>query len=279
MLESVNFNEKLLKIINEKQSCLCLSIDCKGLSEMPDILDKYGKYICMLKLHIDLLEVDNYCEGVDYTDEEWSNFAFNIKHKAAIHNFLIMDDAKLSDVGTINCFKMSNNLYKTGRIDCTTCCWYNYENTLKVMENFEELKNIELIPVCEMNINNSMKEYVISPENGINYNDILVGIFLNKTMEKTDKLCIVTQTQHKDKENNVLRLTPGVVELEEEANNLINKHKRSYRSIKQAIEIDKNHVVIIGSNILKSNDSLNKCKNCALKSWEHFKNTFPELVK
>lgn len=127
---------------------------------MPDILDKYGKYICMLKLHIDLLEVDNYCEGVDYTDEEWSNFAFNIKHKSGINNFLIMDDAKLSDVGTINCCKMSDNLYKAGRIDCTTCCWYNYENTIKVMKKFEGLKDIELIPVCEMNINNSMKEYV-----------------------------------------------------------------------------------------------------------------------
>lgn len=98
-------------------------------------------------------------------------------------------------------------------------------------------------------------------------------------MEKTDNLCIVTQTQHKNKGNNVLRLTPGVVELEQEGNNLIKTHNRNYRNIEQAIKIDKNHVVIIGSNILKSDDSLNKCKKCASKSWEHCKNTFPELVK
>lgn len=78
--DTSKITKKILKLILEKKSNLCMAIDVDTADELLNIAEKVGPHICILKTHIDAVS------GVTDTTIN------SLKRLAKQYNFLIMED-------------------------------------------------------------------------------------------------------------------------------------------------------------------------------------------
>lgn len=80
--------KRLFKVMEEKKSNLCASIDVRTTDEFLKLVDQLGPYICLVKTHIDIID--------DFSFEKTIK---PLKELAIKHNFLIFEDRKFADIG------------------------------------------------------------------------------------------------------------------------------------------------------------------------------------
>ena len=80
-------SKKLLRIMRMKKSNLCLSLDVTTKNRLLELADTIGPQICCLKTHMDIL--------MDFD----SSVISDLKALADKHDFVILEDRKLADIG------------------------------------------------------------------------------------------------------------------------------------------------------------------------------------
>lgn len=86
----ISIKDKVQQIIKKKQTRICLAADVNSVEELLHIADSLGPYICVLKIHYDI--IPHFIRD---------NCGEKLVQLARKHNFLIWEDRKYADIGAI----------------------------------------------------------------------------------------------------------------------------------------------------------------------------------
>lgn len=86
--------------MSTKKSNLCLAADLTSCSAILDLFLDVAPYICMLKLHVDIIE--------DFNIE----FTSKLKDLAKLHNVILMEDRKFADIGNTVVQQYTSGVYR-----------------------------------------------------------------------------------------------------------------------------------------------------------------------
>ncbi|CUM65449.1 uncharacterized protein PRCAT00003088001 [Priceomyces carsonii] len=92
---------RLFKVIEDKKSNLCASVDVRTTEELLALVEKLGPYICLLKTHIDIID--------DFTYDGTIIPLLKLSEK---HNFLIFEDRKFADIGNTVKAQYAGGIFK-----------------------------------------------------------------------------------------------------------------------------------------------------------------------
>tara|TARA_B110001469_G_C9577809_1_gene286559 strand:+ start:9 stop:1139 length:1131 start_codon:yes stop_codon:yes gene_type:complete len=279
----------------------------------------------MVKLHSDL-----------FTDIGNINmFIKELKELARKYKFLIMEDMKLGDVDKITYRKIKNSFFKYEEwanlitihgITANSVYEYSQQQTeieetsnkkksskkkkeikkkVKIIEEIDDaIKHTDNVSINDVNVfgdidrelyfNNLCMVSSMNQKNSLcdeNYNNQCY-----KLLRDNNDFSSIIVSQNGNKVDDRIKLTPGVSINCADITNL----NRNYRSIKEAINEDKNHIIIVGNDIISSYKEIkNKEENKRDKnkeddnnqdefikktrlycniSWKYFSETYDDLI-
>ncbi len=232
---------RLFKLIDEKKSNLAVAVDVDSKQELLKIADLLGPEICILKTHIDMIQ--------DF-DNELSN---KLREIASKHNFLILEDRKFADIGTIAKNQLTGGIYKISD-------WADLITVHSIAgEGFlDAIRSINNKPACFLIAQMSSNGSLISQE------------YTKRTVEIAEKYpdCAVGFiTQNKISENpSMIHITPGV-QFNDKSDNFGQKYITPEQAIKNGAD-----VIVVGRGILKSINPKEEAQKYRNAAWDVYQN-------
>lgn len=96
--------QRILRLMDEKKSNLCASVDVSTTKEFLELIDKLGPYICLVKTHIDIID-----------DFSYEGTIVPLLELAKKHNFMIFEDRKFADIGNTVKKQYSGGVYQIAK--------------------------------------------------------------------------------------------------------------------------------------------------------------------
>lgn len=93
--------QRLFRLMDDKKTNLCASVDVKTTNEFLTLIDKLGPHICVVKTHIDIID-----------DFSYDGTIVPLLELAKKHNFMIFEDRKFADIGNTVKSQYAGGVYK-----------------------------------------------------------------------------------------------------------------------------------------------------------------------
>ncbi|KAI3637868.1 hypothetical protein MIR68_004517 [Amoeboaphelidium protococcarum] len=97
----------LLKLMEQKKSNLCVSLDVTRCEDILRIADIVGPYVVLVKLHIDIVE-----DFPQWDSQNHNSFIDKLNALAQKHQFYIFEDRKFADIGNTVKMQYGYGIYR-----------------------------------------------------------------------------------------------------------------------------------------------------------------------
>lgn len=173
--------------MDQKKTNLCVAADLTKTSDILNLIEKIGPYICLLKTHIDIIE--------DFNE----NFINSLKSLSKKFNFLIMEDRKFGDIGNTVSLQYDCGLYKISYwADLVTAHSISGPGILKGL-NLKGSENRGVVLIAELSSDGNL----ITP----GYTESTIKMIENYTELVTGIVC---QNNGIVNSSGLIQMTPGV---------------------------------------------------------------------
>ncbi|PIR96857.1 MAG: orotidine-5'-phosphate decarboxylase [Candidatus Doudnabacteria bacterium CG10_big_fil_rev_8_21_14_0_10_41_10] len=236
--------QKLLLLMEEKQTNLCPAADFSKSQELLELADKMGPDICMFKTHIDIVE--------DFTP----GLTKELRRLSEKHRFLIFEDRKFADIGNTVKSQYSKGIYKIS--DWAHIVNAHIVSGPGVIDGLKEIglpKGNALILLAEMSSKGALAtgDYTKTAINWAEANaNFVIGFITTKKI--TDNPTMI-------------HFTPGV-KLTGGTDNL----RQQYNTPEKVIAELGSDVIIVGRGIYQADDPIAEAKKYRKTGWEAYLN-------
>lgn len=239
--DSNPLTDRLYEIMLKKMTNLVLSADLTKKDELLDLISTSGPYVCMVKIHADIIE--------DFDQD----FVHQLTKMADIYNFMIMEDRKFADIG--NTVK---NQYMKGLHQIME--WADFVTVHSIMGQGTLDAIREAINEINMVRGIFLLESVSSEDNLIDYNYTIKTEELAKN--NMDMVCGMITQKRLSSNSHILYATPGV-QIGADGDHLGQK----YNTPEDAILKRGADMIIVGRGIYGVDDRVKALKKYRDRAW------------
>ncbi len=232
--------QKLFKLMEQKQSNLCVALDVTKKNALLALADLIGPEICVLKTHIDILE--------DYTPD----FTDELRRLAHKHQFFLFEDRKFADIGNTVSLQYEKGIYRIAEwADLVDAHALPGPGIIEGLKQVGKPLSRGLLLLAEMSSAGALTDTSYAKratEMGEAHMDFVLGFI----------------TQRKLSEHpGMIHFTPGIKMLEGK-----DALGQRYTTIEDAICKRKTDVIIVGRDITGASDPLAAAKIYRRAGWE-----------
>ncbi len=234
--------KQLFVLMENKQSNLCVSPDFTTCAAILDIAEKVGPYICVFKLHVDIIN--------DFTPA----FITSLQKLSQQHHFLIFEDRKFADIGNTVQLQYAEGIYHIAD-------WAHITNAHPlpgpgIIEGLKAIglpKGNGLLLLAEMSSKGNFITHEYTQQN------------LQLARANPDFVIGFVSQHRLTDEPNFIHFTPGI-QLQEGGDAL----GQQYNTPKTAIIDNEVDIIIVGRGIYKASDPTTQAKIYQEAGWQAY---------
>lgn len=217
---------KLLRLIAEKKTNLCLACDAVRQVDLLKWADAIGPEICVLKTHIDILE--------DFTPD----CTKRLRDLADKHRFLIFEDRKFADIGQTAALQFAGGIYRIAEwADLINAHIVSGPGIIDSLKQIGKPKGCGLLLLAEMSTFETMAK----------------GSYAKRALDlgeaHADFVCGFISLRKLSRQAGMIHFTPGV-KFEKGKDAL----GQRYRTLDEILVKNQSDVVIVGRDIMQAKD-------------------------
>jgi len=233
---------RLLNLMDEKQTNLCLAADSTTKAGMLELAKNLGPEICIFKTHIDIVE--------DFDED----LITQLQRLSEQHNFLLFEDRKFADIGNTIQLQYQNGIYNIADwADIVNAHTVSGPGIIQGLKEVGLARGRGLLLLAEMSPKGNLAtgDYTVkSVQMAKDNKDFVIGFITNRQL--VDDPCFIN-------------MTPGV-QLAVGGDTL----GQQYNTPEVVIGEQKSDVIIVGRGIYEAADPLAEAKKYRAEGWQAY---------